>query len=137
MKKKDYLCLTQLSPNKYVRVLLMLAGTFFVVIGMIGVVLPILPTTPFLLLAAACYSKSSKRCHDWLLTNRVFGNYIRNYLEGNGIPMRVKIYTIAFLWVIISISAFFFVEIFWVRILLFVIATGVTIHILTLKTLKR
>lgn len=136
MKKKDYLCMTQLSPNKYVRVLLMIAGTFFVVIGMIGVVLPILPTTPFLLLAAACYSKSSKRCHDWLLTNRVFGNYIRNYLEGNGISMRVKLSTIAFLWVTISTSAFFFVEIFWVRILLFVIATGVTIHILTLKTLK-
>ncbi len=136
MKKHDYLCMTQLSPNKYVRVLLMIAGTFFVVIGMIGVVLPILPTTPFLLLAAACYSKSSKRCHDWLLTNRVFGNYIYNYLKGAGIPMKVKLYTVAFLWITISISAFFFVEILWVRILLYVIATGVTIHIMTLKTLK-
>lgn len=136
MKKKDYLCMTQLSPNKYVRVMLMIGGTFFVLIGMIGVVLPILPTTPFLLLAAACYSKSSKRCHDWLLTNRVFGNYIHNYLKGDGIPIRVKLSATAFLWITISISAFFFVEILFVRILLYVIAAGVTIHIMTLRTLK-
>ncbi len=135
-KHKDYLHITRLSPNKYVRVLLMIAGTFFVAVGLIGIVLPILPTTPFLLLAAACYSKSSKRCHDWLLTNRLFGNYIRNYLEGNGIPMRVKLSTIAFLWVTISISAFFFVDTFWVRILLLVIAICVTVHILALRTLK-
>ncbi len=134
--EKDYIHIINLSPNRYVRVLLMIAGTFFVAVGLIGVILPILPTTPFLLLAAACYSKSSERCHRWLLTNRLFGNYIHNYLRGRGIPMRVKLSTIGFLWVTISVSAFFFVNILWVRLLLFVIAIGVTLHILTLRTLK-
>ncbi len=134
--QKDHIRIVSLSPNRYVRVLLMIAGTFFVAVGLIGIILPILPTTPFLLLAAACYSKSSERCHRWLLTNRLFGNYIRNYLQGKGIPMKVKLSTIAFLWLTISVSAFFFVEILWVRILLYVIAIGVTAHILTLRTLK-
>ncbi len=130
------LCITRLSPDPYIRFLLTIAGTFFVFVGIIGIILPILPTTPFLLLAAACYSKGSKKYHNWLLNNRVFGNYIRNYLEGNGIPLKVKSLTITFLWVTISISTLFFVEIFLVKILLFIIAIGVTAHILTLRTLK-
>ena len=66
-------------------------GTFFVGLGIIGIFLPLLPTTPFLLLAAACYARSSKRFYNWLLNNKWFGNYIKNYRERKGIPLQIKI----------------------------------------------
>lgn len=114
--------------------LLVIAGTIFVGLGVLGIFLPILPTTPFLLVAAACYVRSSKRLYIWLLTNRLFGSYIRNYREGHGIPLKMKIFTIILLWATISCSAICFVNILWVRILLFLIAIGVTTHLLMIKT---
>ena len=123
--------------NRLVRGLLILAGTFFLGLGIIGIILPILPTTPFLLLAAACYAKSSKRYYNWLLNNKWFGKYIKNYREGNGIPLKVKILSISFLWITIIFSAFFIVTILIVRVILIVIAAVVTIHILNIRTLKQ
>ena len=119
------------------RLLLIIAGTFFVGIGIIGIFLPLLPTTPFLLLAAACYARSSKRFYNWLLTNRWFGNYIRNYREGKGVPFKIKILSTSFLWIAIGYSAIFVVHIFLSRIILVLIAIGVTIHILSIQNLKR
>jgi uncharacterized protein len=130
--KKKNKTLTKLSNT-----LLIIAGSFFVVIGVIGIFLPLLPTTPFLLLAAACYSRSSKRFHNWLITNKWFGAYIKNYQEGRGIPVKAKLSTISLLWITILFSAFFVISILWVKILLIIIACGVTVHILTIKTLKR
>ena len=123
--------------NRLVRVTLILAGTFFLGLGIIGIFLPILPTTPFLLLAAACYARSSKRFYSWLLNNKWFGNYIKNYREGKGVPLKVKILSISFLWITIVFSAFFVVTILFVRIILILIAVAVTIHILSIRTLKR
>ena len=82
--------------NKYLRWLLISAGTVSVLLGILGIILPLLPTTPFLLLAAASYAKSSEKFYNWLINNRFFGNYIRNYREGKGIPLRVKISAISF-----------------------------------------
>jgi len=113
---------------------LIVAGSFFLGLGLIGTVFPVLPTTPFLLLTAACYLRSSKKCYNWIINNKVFGSYIRNYLEGNGIPIRTKIFTIVFLWASILLSIIFAVRIIWVRILLFIIAIGVTIHIAQIRT---
>jgi len=118
------------------RWLLIIEGTFFVGLGIIGIFLPLLPTTPFLLLAAACYARSSKRFYNWLLTNRWFGNYIRNYRERKGIPYKIKILSISFLWIAIGYSAIFVVHILLGRIILILIAIGVTIHILSIQTLK-
>ena len=118
------------------RLLLIIAGTFFVGLGIIGIFLPLLPTTPFLLLAAACYARSSKRFYNLLLTNRWFGNYIRNYREGKGAPFKIKILSISFLWIAIGYSAIFVVHILLGRIILILIAIGVTIHILSIQTLK-
>ena len=113
------------------------AGTSFLALGIVGIFLPLLPTTPFLLLAAACYARGSKRFYDWLLNNRWFGTYIRNYREGKGIPLKVKALTLALLWGTIIYSAFFVVdELYW-RIILLVIAVGVTIHILKTRTLRQ
>ena len=98
-------------------------------ISIIGIFLPILPTTPFLLLAAALYAKSSKRFYGWLINNRILGRYIKNYREGKGIPLKVKIIAISILWITIGYSAIFAIDILWVRILLVIIAIGVTVHI--------
>ena len=118
------------------RWLLIIVGTFFVGLGIIGIFLPLLPTTPFLLLAAACYARSSKRFYNWLLTNRWFGNYIRNHRERKGVPFKIKILSISFLWIAIGYSAIFVVHIFLGRIILILITIGVTIHILSIQTLK-
>ena len=111
-------------------------GSLCVLLGVIGIIVPILPTTPFLLLAAFLYAKSSKRFLNWLLTNRLFGRYIDNYRSGRGIPLLHKILTITSLWLTIGVSALFFVQSWWVRGLLLVIALGVSIHLLRVKTYK-
>lgn len=119
----------------FIRILLVISGSIAVVLGVLGIFLPILPTTPFLLLAALCYARSSKRFYTWLLNNRWFGNYIRNYREKRAIPLKIKVSSITILWVTILVSAIFFVPFIWVKILLIFIATGVTIHIAKLHTL--
>jgi len=123
--------------NRCFRCVLIICGTIFLGIGTIGIFVPILPTTPFLLLAAACYARSSEKFYNWLINNKWFGAYIKNYREGKGIPIRVKLYTISLLWATILISAFLFVGILWIRIVLILIAIGVTIHIFTIKTYKK
>ncbi|MGB7294198.1 MAG: YbaN family protein [Candidatus Aminicenantales bacterium] len=113
---------------------LMVCGTLCVAFGAVGVFVPILPTTPFLLLAAICYARSSARLYHWLLNNRWFGEYIRNYREGRGLPLRLKILTILTLWLTIGLSAFFAVSSLWSRVILFLIMGGVTLHLVTIKT---
>lgn len=130
MKKDD----NKIFLNRPKKVLFITLGTFFVGIAIVGIIIPILPTTPFLLLSAALYARSSKRFYDWLLSNRLFGKYIKNYREGRGIPVYLKIIVITLLWITISISIVFAVELLAVRILLVVIASGVSIHILKIKT---
>ncbi|MDP8238572.1 MAG: YbaN family protein [Candidatus Hatepunaea meridiana] len=116
---------------------LIIVGTIFLALGIIGILLPLLPTTPFLLLAVTCYAKSSKRLYDWLLNNKWFGNYIKNIREGKGIPLRVKISVILLLWITIGYSAIFIVHVFLIRMILILIAVGVTAHILFIRTSKR
>ncbi len=127
--------ITQAIRN-WIRIPLIVTGTLFVGLGILGIFMPVLPTTPFLLLAAACYARSSQRFYDWLLTNKWFGNYIRNYLQGKGVSLKVKVLTIALLWLTIGCSVTFAVQVFLVRLILILIAIGVSIHILSVRTLK-
>ncbi|MBA7498016.1 Inner membrane protein YbaN [subsurface metagenome] len=99
--------------------------------------MPLLPTTPFLLLAAACYIRSSERFYNWLINNKWLGNYIKNYLEGKGVSLKVKVLSISLLWITIGYSVVFVVNIFPIRVILILIAIGVTIHILSIRTLKQ
>ena len=117
--------------------LLLLAGTLCLGLGILGMFFPILPTTPFLLLAAFCYARSSQRFYHWLITNRWFGGYIRNYRAGLGIPLSQKILTLALLWLSIAYAAWFVITPWWGKLVLVVIALGVTIHLLTMKTFKQ
>lgn len=121
------------EPSRLTRAALIAAGSVCVALGAIGVVLPLLPTTPFLLLAAACYIRSSPRFYHWLIGNRVLGCYIRDYCSGAGIPVRAKVTTITLLWLTIGASAVFFVETTVIRILLLVIAIGVSAHVISIR----
>jgi len=117
--------------------LFVVAGTASLALGCVGMVLPILPTTPFLLLSAACYYKGSERMHRWMLNNRWFGSYIRNYKEGRGLPLKTKVFTLALLWTVICYSALAIVNMLIVQVVLLVIAVGVSFHIITLPTFRQ
>lgn len=123
--------------EKIKRILFIVFGTLFLIIGAIGVFIPVLPTTPFLLLAAACYLRGSERLHRWMINNSVFGEFVRNYMEGRGIRLRQKIFTILFLWLMIIFSIFYVVDSFLLRILVSLIAMAVSVHIIMLPTLKQ
>ena len=117
------------------KAVLIFTGTVCVALGVLGMFLPLLPTTVFLLMAAYCYSHSSERFHTWLMTNRWFGPYIKNYKSGRGISMRQKISTITILWASIGVSIWL-IGGFWITLLLLAIALGVTAHLLWLKTYR-
>ena len=116
-----------------------LAAVGIIALGMgtIGVFVPLLPTTPFLLLAAACFIRSSDRLYSWLIHHRWFGSYIRNYREHRAITLRAKVLVLSLLWGVIGYSAIFVASSWWLRALLAVVAIGVTTHLLRLKTLTR
>lgn len=117
------------------KILLNVVGSIAVVLAILGIFLPLLPTTPFLLLASACYVRGSERMHRWLLNNRLFGEYLRNIEDKRAMPMRGKIVTLVVLWGSMAYSIFI-VEVLLLRIMLFAIASGVTILILRMKTLE-
>ncbi len=124
------------AMKRFGRILLIAGGSLCVALGVVGIAMPILPTTPFLLLAAFCYARASGRFYDWLIRNRWCGDYIRNYREGRGIARRQKALTIALLWLSIGCTALFAVSLWWVRLMLAAVAVGVTTHILAIKTFK-
>jgi len=118
------------------RVLLVAGGTLCVALALLGMFVPVLPTTPLLLLAAVCYARSSQRFYTWLMTNRWFGEYIRNYREGRGIPRRQKVLTILLLWLTIGYAAWSVMPRWWAAMILFGIAAAVTVHLLKIKTYR-
>jgi uncharacterized membrane protein YbaN (DUF454 family) len=124
-------------PSSLKKAIFIVAGTISLGLGAVGVFLPILPTTPFLLLSAACYYKGSERMHRWLLSNKLFGSYIRNYREGKGISPKGKILTLFLLWATICYSIFFLVNILMFQIILSAIAIAVTVHVTTLPTFRK
>ena len=113
-----------------------IAGTVALLLGIVGIFLPLLPTTPFLLLASACYMRGSDRMHQWLMNQRHLGPYLRNYQQGRGIPLRVKITALAFMWASLAVSMWL-VPLPWVRALLLLPGIAVTIHLYRLPTLSR
>jgi len=124
-----------MKKSKLKQILLISGGIACVVLGTLGIFLPILPTTVFFLLAAAAFARSSDRLYNWIMNHRLFGRLIRNYRLYHAIPMQTKVVSVAFLWLTIGASAFFAVESWWLRGLLVMIAVGVSWHILALKTL--
>ena len=118
-----------------VRPLLIASGTICVILGILGILVPVLPTTPFLLLAAFFYARSSERFHQWLLGNHWFGQYIRNYQQGRGIALQDKIIALVALWLALTCTVLIIAPAWWVKLLLLSIGIGVTIHLLRINTL--
>jgi hypothetical protein len=119
------------------RWLLIAAGVLSLGLGILGIFLPLLPTTPFLLLAAGCFMRSSERLYRWLITHKWFGPYIRNYREHGAITRRAKIGTLALLWGTIGYTALGVLDAVALRVLLFLVAVGVSAHVLHMKTLTK
>jgi len=127
------------TPNKYIdsfalRCILIAIGWLSIILGVIGIFVPVLPTVPFLLLAAACFARSSERFYNWLINHKQLGPLIHDYLSGTGMPLRAKISALILIWLSILISAFILVHLFWVRFLLLGIATCLTFYLLRLPT---
>lgn len=122
--------------NLFARRLLVLAGTVSLGLGTLGILIPLLPTTPFLLLTAACYIRSSERLYKWLMDHRLYGKFLHNYMEKRAISLNVKIGSLTLLWVTIITSSLFFLSVTWLQILLIIKAVLVTLHILSFKTMR-
>jgi uncharacterized membrane protein YbaN (DUF454 family) len=121
--------------NNLRKPLLVTAGVLSVGLAAVGVFLPLIPTTPFLLLAAACFVRSSDRLYQWLIHHRWFGAYIRNYREHRAIPLRSKIIVVALLWASVGYTAARVMSSAFPRVVLLTIAAAVTIHVLRFRTL--
>ena len=114
--------------------ILIVLGTISLILGIIGAFLPLLPTTPFLLLTAFLYCKSSPKAYNWLINHRLFGTYIINYREKKIIPIRAKIITFILMWLSILYCVIFVTDKIGFQIILLGIAIGVSIHILSFKS---
>jgi len=109
-------------------------GTLALALGFIGIFLPVIPTTPLVLLAAACYMRGSERLHGWLLESKWFGETIRTYQSGQGLRKATKVKAIGLMWIVITISAVFYVDSLPVRVVMFGTAILVTRYLFGLPT---
>ena len=121
------------AHNALARAAFLVIGTISLAFGVVGIVIPVLPTTPFLLLTAACYARGSKRFYYWLLRNRLFGKFIGDYQEGRGISRRSKTVTLTLLWGGIGISALILMRDPWIGLVLLGVAVLVSAHVVTIK----
>ena len=121
--------------NPILRILVLTLGWLSVVLGVIGIFLPVMPTTPFLLLASACFIRTSPKFYDWLVSHPKYSKYILYYLDGKGIPLKAKVYTLITLWFTVLVSAFVLLNSAIVQVILPIIGLLVTLYILRQPTL--
>ena len=110
------------------------AGSVALGLGVLGIVVPLLPTTCFLLLSAACFAKSSPRRYAWLMNNRMFGKYLHDYRSHKMIPLHLKLTSMAVLWATIAATCLLAVEGIWIRLGLLALASGITVHLVRLPS---
>ena len=110
--------------------LLVAAGSVSLALAVLGLFLPLLPTTPFLLLASACYVRSSERLHGWLMGHRLLGGYIRNFRERRAIPLRGRVVTVVLLWLPLLYSVYR-LDLLWLEVLL--VLMGLTWSVIILR----
>jgi len=109
-------------------------GLLAVALGLLGIVIPLLPTTPFLLLAAFLFARSSEKLHHWLVSNRLLGDYLRRYYEGRCMTRRHKVMTLSLLWITLGATIVFLAEACWLRGTLVGIGCAVSVHLLRLPS---
>jgi uncharacterized membrane protein YbaN (DUF454 family) len=115
------------------KLLLNIVGVLALLLGVLGIFLPLLPTTPFLLLASACFARGSTRMHNWLLSHGMFGEYLRNYEAGRGIPARAKVLALVMMWSSLAYAAWRYESVV-LRLALLAVGAGVSIYLLRLPT---
>ena len=120
--------------NDAKRVIYIFLGSLCLILGAIGVIVPLLPTTPFWLLTCWFYLHSSLVLYDRVITNRYIGRYLKNYLEDRSISISTKITAITVMWSSFIYTAFFFEADWWINIILLLVSIGVTLHILSIQT---
>ena len=119
------------------KILLLILGIISLSLGVIGIFLPILPTTPLLLLASWCFFRSSDRLYQKLINSKYLGSYINNFKVNKIIPLKTKIFTISLLWLSMTYCIFFVANgIIWLQILLAILLIGISLHILSYKSGK-
>lgn len=126
---QDYAHLVRKHPSFSVRVLLVVAGTGCVAAGVAGIFLPVLPTTPFLLLAAACYARASRRFYNALLNNRLFGPAILEWHEHRSIRYRTKLAAILLMSLTFAVSILFFVGNGWLQAALALLGVALAVYL--------
>ena len=114
--------------------LLTILGCVSLGLGILGIFLPVLPTTPFLLLSAALFLRSHSVLYEWLMNHPKLGPYIKNFMEHKSIPLHVKIVSVVMVWLTLLNCAIFVADHLVFRLIFILIAAGVTIHILSYKT---
>ncbi|HHT93325.1 MAG TPA: DUF454 domain-containing protein [Clostridiaceae bacterium] len=114
------------------KIVLITIGCIFVGLGGLGLVLPVLPTTPFVLVASACFAASSPTLYNKLINSPYFGEFIKNYREKTGISKKTRVTALIFLWTTLVLSMFF-IDKLLVRVIIAVIGTAVSIHLLAIK----
>ena len=131
---KNYPQNTGIVKNRILRSLLIFCGFFFSFLAILGAILPLMPTTPFLIVAAACFYRSSERFYHMIMYNKYFGHYLRDYKSGMGIPLRIKIMALIFTWTSTLVSVFIFIPYLWLEILVVVVNLTITVHMVLVKT---
>jgi uncharacterized membrane protein YbaN (DUF454 family) len=120
--------------STFLRWVLIVCGWVFTIGGVAGIFLPLVPTVPFLLLAAACFARSSDRFHAWLVGHNHLGPLLHDYLKGSGIPLRAKRAAICMIWVSFPLSTFLIAQALWLKLLLIATAVAITLYLLKLPT---
>jgi uncharacterized membrane protein YbaN (DUF454 family) len=135
--RQDFTAHVRKHPSPSIRVVLVLAGSVFVLVGLAGIFLPVLPTTPFLLLAAACYARASRRFYNALLNNRLFGPAILEWRQHRSIAWRTKIAAIALMALTLAASTVFFVQDPRLRVLLALFGLSLAVYMYRIPSRDR
>jgi len=116
--------------NRIIRYIVLIAGIVSLILGIIGIFLPLLPTTPFVLLTAYCFAKSSNKLHLLLLNHKYFGKILQDFTENRIIRRKNKIIALTFMWTSLILSVTFFMPFIWVKVIVIGIGISVTVYIL-------
>jgi uncharacterized protein len=126
-----------INENRLIRILWISFGFLMVGMGILGAILPVIPGTIFFIIAAICFAKSSEKFYKLLIHNKYVGPHLQSYLEEKFIPVKTKIIIISSLWISITASAVYVLDVFWQRAIMFLIAIGVTIYIVLHRSKKK
>ncbi|HEX2936802.1 MAG TPA: YbaN family protein [Bacteroidales bacterium] len=120
--------------KKFVKSLFLFIGISSLVLGFIGIFLPVLPTTPFILLAAYCFAKSSERFHNYIMQHKLFGKMVSDFYEKRIIPVKTKIIALTLMWATLLLSVIFFMPYIWVKWVVIGIGVAVTAYLLSFRS---